>query len=156
MALSDGTRVKVNAQRDVWELCFGEFAGEQHFTFNAANRETQNAGKLVPSWDDWMEIIRTVKPDIDEDGVWKDDRSVRESFGLRLAGYHNARLNEHVYPGAAGVLLGSRIDGDALSASHWRSGDTREKWDSDQRVLGPLPGIGRKPPLDPSGSFFVP
>ena len=104
MTLSDGTRVKANAQRDVWELCFGEFAGEQFFTSDAAHRETQSAGKTMPSWGDWMEIIRTVKPDIDEDGGWKDDRSVRETFGLRLAGYHNARLKELIYSGSVGYF----------------------------------------------------
>jgi hypothetical protein len=102
LTLSDGTRVKTNAQRDIWELCFGEIAGEQHFTIEAAIRETEKAGKRMPTWDDWFDIIRTTRPDIDENGGWKDDQSVREKFGLKLAGYHNTRLAEHIYPGATG------------------------------------------------------
>lgn len=111
LALSTGTRVKINAEKDVWELCHGQFAGEQLFTFNAAQRETQKAGKRMPSWDNWFEIIRTVNPEIDEDGKWKDDRSVRETFCLRLVGYHNTRFKEHTFPGTVGCYWTADSDG---------------------------------------------
>lgn len=86
-ALPDGTRVKRNPEGDVTELVEGEFAGEQFFTLGAALRETANAGKRMPTKEEWSGIIQAIKPEIDPDGGWQDDISIRESLGLKLVGY---------------------------------------------------------------------
>lgn len=111
LVLKDGTVVKTNVLRDVWELCDGEFAGEQHFTIRAAHRETERAGKRMPTSEEWIEIIHTVNPEIEEDGKWKEDTSVRESLGLGLVGYHQAFSSEHVFRGKFGFYWASASSG---------------------------------------------
>jgi hypothetical protein len=59
----DGTRFKINPEGDVTELLEGEFAGEQHFTWDAAMRETAKAGKRMPTSEEWGVIIRR-SPDL--------------------------------------------------------------------------------------------
>ena len=61
----DGTRFKVNPEGDVTELLEGESAGEQHFTWDAAMRETAKAGKRMPTNNEWLEIVRSRHPDVD-------------------------------------------------------------------------------------------
>lgn len=101
-ALSDGTGIKTNRERDVWELLDGDFAGEQFFTLKAAYRETEKVGKRIPTEREWDEIIRTINPEIDVGGRWHDDVSVRETLGLKLAGYRAAFVSEHYYRGVNG------------------------------------------------------
>lgn len=111
LTLKNGVRVKTNALRDVWELCDGDYAGEQHFTIRAAHRETERAGKRMPTSDEWIEMIHAVNPEIDEGGKWKDDTSVRETLGLGLAGYHHAFSYEHAYQGKYGFYWASEANG---------------------------------------------
>lgn len=85
--LDDGTRVKTNPEGDVTELLDGEFAGEQHFSQNAALRETAKAGKRMPTIGEWSEMIRSRYPDVDPEGGLQDAPGIAEAFGLPLAGY---------------------------------------------------------------------
>lgn len=53
----DGRRVKTNPERDVIEMLEGEIAGEQHFRWSAAKRETAKAGKRMPTDPEWDALI---------------------------------------------------------------------------------------------------
>lgn len=52
-----GQRVKTNPLRDVIELLEGEGAGEQHFKWAAAKRETAKARKRMPTDPEWDTLI---------------------------------------------------------------------------------------------------
>lgn len=52
-----GRRVKTNPLRDVIELIEGEAAGEQHFRWDAAKRETAKAGKRMPTDSEWDVLV---------------------------------------------------------------------------------------------------
>lgn len=106
-ALADGTRVRANRERDVWELADGQFKGEQFFTLKAARRETKKAGKRMPTEEEWLEIIRTINPEIDEGGRWHDDSSVRQTLGLKPAGYFSSFSSDHCLVGTAGYFWSS-------------------------------------------------
>lgn len=109
--LEDGTVAKANGFRDVWELCDGEFAGEQFFTAGAAHRETEMAGKRMPNPEEWIEIIHAVNPEIDQGGKWKEDTSVRETLSLKLAGYRIDFSSEHWGRGKYGFYWASESNG---------------------------------------------
>lgn len=111
LTLKTGVRVKTNALGDVWELCDGEYAGEQHFTIRAAHRETEKAGKRMPTSDEWIEIIHAINPEIDEGGKWKEDVSVRETLALKLAGYRISRSSEYWGQAKYGFFWASETNG---------------------------------------------
>lgn len=52
-----GRRIKTNPLRDVIELLEGEGAGEQHFKWAAAKRETAKARKRMPTDAEWDSLV---------------------------------------------------------------------------------------------------
>lgn len=52
-----GIRVKISPLRDVIETLEGEGAGEQHFRWDAAKRETAKAGKRMPTDPEWDALV---------------------------------------------------------------------------------------------------
>lgn len=57
VVLADGARIKMNPEGDVTEFIDGEHAGEQHFSYYAAVREVEFAGKRIPNADEWHSKI---------------------------------------------------------------------------------------------------
>jgi uncharacterized protein (TIGR02145 family) len=125
--LADGARVKANPERDVTELLEGEFAGQQYFTWHAAMRETANAGKRMPTEQEWFEIIRMINPKIDPLGGWQEDVSVREALKLKIAGYRFFTSLEYSDQGNNGYYW---------TSSH--SGSYGYLYSISKRMIGPL------------------
>jgi len=50
-----------NPEKDVWELLSEECRGEQLFTYDAAMRETEKAGKLIPSDEQLSELLKAAE-----------------------------------------------------------------------------------------------
>ncbi|MBP9158259.1 MAG: hypothetical protein KBF53_10860 [Sphingobium sp.] len=78
--------VLLHPQGDVSEHLDGPNAGEQHFTWKAAVRETRLCGKLIPTLDEWMAILRTASPHLEVSEDWQKVANLHERFGLPLAG----------------------------------------------------------------------
>ena len=78
--LDDHNRTRTNPGGDVWEILGGKYSGEQHFTLEAALRETAKVGKRMPTESEWLEMLRTAH----------DGYCVTTALGLRLAGYRCA------------------------------------------------------------------
>ena len=55
----NGEEYKVNSKKDVWEILEGYGKGEQLFTYIAAIRETQKAGKRMPTDEEFTELLKT-------------------------------------------------------------------------------------------------
>jgi hypothetical protein len=55
----DGVEYLINPEGDITEYIGGKFHGEQLFTWDAAIRETQKAGKRMPTDDELSEILKT-------------------------------------------------------------------------------------------------
>ena len=49
----------VNSKEDIWEFADGKYQGEQLFTWDAAMRETEKAGKKIPTNKEFSEILKT-------------------------------------------------------------------------------------------------
>lgn len=58
----DGVRVKISPLRDIIETLEGEGAGEQHFRWEAAVRETAKAGKRMPTDPEWDALVAENHP----------------------------------------------------------------------------------------------
>lgn len=52
-----------NLQKDIWEILDGDYKGEQLFTLDAAMRETEKAGKRMPTDEEFTELLK-VKEDM--------------------------------------------------------------------------------------------
>jgi len=87
LALPDGTRVKTNPEGDVWEVPDGPFKGEQHFTLDAALRETAKAGKRMPTESEWQRVLYRVAVELDGKSGRIDGYGIAENLGLPLTGY---------------------------------------------------------------------
>ena len=48
-----------NETKDAWEFLEGEYSGEQLFTWDAAKRETEKAGKRMPTDEEFTELLQT-------------------------------------------------------------------------------------------------
>lgn len=77
----------------VWEYIEWEFAGEQIFTQKAAINEAKLQGKILPSLEQWWEIIKSINPNIDPNKWWQNDTSIRNILWLKLAGYRKQNGN---------------------------------------------------------------
>ena len=77
----DGEEYKVNPKKDIWEILDGEAKGEQLFTWNAAIRETAEAGKRMPTDEELTELLKA-KEDI-PNLVFYGFRDTNGSFGYR-------------------------------------------------------------------------
>ncbi len=55
-----GKVCKESPAGDIWEITAGEFKGEQLFTWEAAMRETQEAGKTIPTEKEWVKISEKI------------------------------------------------------------------------------------------------
>lgn len=71
------------------ELVEGEFAGEQHFTFDAAMRETAKVGKRVPTVQEWRILAKAISPDVNDDEDSSSDRSIRKILNLKFVGWYS-------------------------------------------------------------------
>jgi len=60
----DGKQYLENPEKDIWEFLDDEFKGEQLFTWKAAMRETEKAGKRMPTDEEFSELVKT-KEDIE-------------------------------------------------------------------------------------------
>ncbi len=105
--LSSGVRIKINPQGDITEPLEGEFIGEQYFSYNAMIRETEKAGKCVPSNEDWETIIRSINSDITFNEVPQNDASVRETLGMKLSGYQYGSNSSYKEQGTKGYCWSS-------------------------------------------------
>ena len=54
----DGEEYLENKEKDIWEILDKEARGEQLFTFKAMKRETEKAGKRVPTNEEFDEILK--------------------------------------------------------------------------------------------------
>ena len=70
-------------------------------------RETEKAGKRVPSNDDWESIIRSINPDIVFGEYPQIDTSVRETLGLKLSGYQHGSNGSYREQGTKGFFWSS-------------------------------------------------
>jgi len=65
---SDGNEFLQNPEKDIWETIDYnhslEICGEQLFTWDAAMRETKNAGKRMPTDKEWDEIFKGEKDNL--------------------------------------------------------------------------------------------
>jgi len=64
---SDGNEFLQNPEKDIWEIIdynHPEICGEQLFTWDAAMRETKNAGKRMPTDKEWDEIFKGEKDNL--------------------------------------------------------------------------------------------
>lgn len=95
----------------MWELIDGEFAGEQFFSWDAAIRETAKSGKRLPTKEEWAAIILSINPSIVPGLGWQADASVRETLGLKLAGYCSRPPDGQYYAGPFGSYWSSSSDG---------------------------------------------
>ena len=107
----NGILVKISPNGEVLELLQGELAGEQLFTLEAALAETFKCGKLIPTRKQWNEIISGIRGDIDLEGSWQDDVSIRNVLGLRLAGYRDPSSGAVYYLGSRAFVWSSSRDG---------------------------------------------
>jgi len=55
----DGKKYLVNEEEDIWEILGEECKGEQLFTWKAAMRETKKAGKIIPTDEQFSELLKT-------------------------------------------------------------------------------------------------
>lgn len=106
----NGVMVKVGLGGKAFEILDGCSAGEQLFTLAAALEETTKAGKLIPTRKQWNEIILGIRGDLDPNGTWQEDSTVRSSLGLALAGYREPTSGAVYYLGNRSFLWASSRD----------------------------------------------
>ena len=84
-----GFMLLVNPTGDVWEARLGPDRFEQYFTHAAAVRETQKAGKSLPSKNQWMAIIRRRMPEVVMLEHWQcvSKKTGTAQLGLDLSGF---------------------------------------------------------------------
>ena len=92
-----GDEYLVNPEGDVWEILSGKHKGEQLFTWDAARRETEKAGKRILTVEEMADILKT-----------KEDVS-----NLIFAGYFEKDGLRAFY------------DGQGRSAYFWTSGNRK-------------------------------
>lgn len=108
------TKVKINKEWDITEFINWEYNWEQLFTWEAMMRETQKAGKRVPTDEEFYELLKT-KEDIknlvllgrrNTDGItfyylgssaylWSSSSSGSTAY-YRYLGWNNAGVNRNL------------------------------------------------------------
>ncbi len=78
--------IKVNPEKDVWEIVMGDWTKEQLFTWDAAMRETEKVWEKIPTIEEWWKIIQSINPNISLNWWWQIDTSVRETLNLKFTG----------------------------------------------------------------------
>ena len=94
--VEDWIKVKVNSEWDIWEFAEWEFKWEQLFTWDAAMRETEKAGKKIPTRGQWEELIEQDKEFI---------------LNLPKVGYRNSSIAYYYYQGTYGSYWSSSPTG---------------------------------------------
>lgn len=70
--------------KDIWEKYW-----KCYFTQKATIRETEKQGLILPTIEEWWEIMKEINPNIDLNKWWQDDISIRTKLWLELSGYRN-------------------------------------------------------------------
>ena len=106
----NGVYVKVSPNGAIFEILDGELAGEQLFSLEAALEETYKCGKLIPTRKQWNAIIAEIRGDLEMEGGWQNDDSVRTALDLKLAGYREPASGAVYYLGSRAFLWSSSRD----------------------------------------------
>lgn len=92
--MPEGIKVRINPREDIIEFLEGEFRGVQHFSYDAAVRETQKAGKIIADNNNWESIIKRLIPEI----VFGSDlisttTYIHQKLGINLSGFQYSAMN---------------------------------------------------------------